>query len=167
MRRWMIISVVGGLGLIAGVVWLARTIWPDDAGHIRRHLSRLAQAVTFDQNPGLLGSVARGRQAAREFTAAARVKLDFGGLGQVEGQDAIAALAAQACQLAASVRVTFPDARVAVAGDSASVEATGMADGLACSGEAFREIREFRMRCVREQGDWRIASVEEVRPAEQ
>ena len=166
MKRWMIIPIVA-VGLAAAGVWLVRTIWPDDAGHIRRQLSRLAEAVTFDQNPGPLGSVARGRQVAQAFTTTARVGLVFGGLGQVEGQDAIAALAAQACQLVTSVRVTFPDAQIAVSGDTATVEATGVASGTTRSGESFREIREFRMRCVREQGDWRIASVEEVRPVEQ
>ena len=166
MKRWMIIPVVG-VGLAVAGVWLVRTIWPDDAGHIRRQLSRIAKAVTFDQTPGLLGSVARGRQAAQVFTTTARVGLTFGGLGRMEGQDAIAALAAQACQLVTSVRVTFPDAQVAVSGDTATVEATGVAAGTTRSGESFREIREFRMRCVRDHGDWRLASVEEVRPVEQ
>ncbi len=166
MKQWMIVPIVG-VGLVLAGLWLARTLWPDDAGLIRRQLSRLAEAVTFDQTPGLLGSVARGRQAAQVFTATARVGISFGGLGQVEGQDAIAALAAQACQLVTSVRVSFPDTQVSVSGESATVEATGVASGTTRSGESFREIREFRMLYVRDRGDWLIASVEEVRPVEQ
>ncbi len=166
LRGWLIVACVM-VAAIAALVWLARTIWPDDEGRIRGQLTRLAEAVSFDQTPSPLGSVARGRRAAQAFTSTASVSINFGGLGNVEGQNAIAALAAQACQLVSSVRVSFPDSKIVVSGDSAMVEATGVATGKSRSGESFREVREFRMRCLRDGGGWLIASVEEVQPVVQ
>ncbi len=166
MKRWLIVACLM-VAAIAALFWLARTIWPDDEGRIRGQLTLLAEAVTFDQTPTPFGSVARGRQAAQTFTATARVNINFGGLGNVEGQNAIAALAAQACQLVSSVRVAFPDSKIVVSGDSAMVEATGVATGKSRGGESFREVREFRMRCLRDGGAWLFASVEEVQPVVQ
>ncbi len=150
--------LVAGAALYFGYFYL----WlEDDERIIHSKVNRLVEVAGKDGNETVFVGVSRAREIADHFSSDFSLDLGRPFPGGVSGRDeltaAIVQVRANAQEL--SLRATDRQLEIAEDGESAVMELTGRGS-LSHSGGEAREARRFRVEWIREDGDWKIETVE-------
>lgn len=157
--RWSLI-----LACLAGVLWLALTLWPSPEKQIRKRLVKLAELASVSAGESDLAAVANARGLASLFATNAVVQVDVQGgpHGRLSDREEIFQVALGARRALGVLRVEFLDVEVKLSGDkrAATVEATGKATQPGVRDVFWQELKfQFRL----QDSGWVIERVETVR----
>lgn len=150
---------------VAAIICLTLTAcWSrDERAVIRQRLDAFADAVNKGGGSGLAGAAAHAISLAEFFTNDVVITLG-GGSAPIEGRDMLISMATRLQPRTSEYRLEFEDVNVALGpdGESADVDLTAKFIRRAAGARQSMDAREFKLQMRRDDGEWKIASVEAI-----
>lgn len=143
--------------MAAGVIY---RYWPNEERSVRRHLSNLAEALSFPATDNEVQRIARFRALQEYFVPEVRVRVDD---QEIVSREALLAGLGTVRPPPGGIVVEFRDVVVDMADDEWTATVTLTASASArdpAEKEATVDVRHAVVEMTRRPGDWMIASAE-------
>ena len=141
--------------IAAAAAWFTR-----DQRQINRNLHRLQQLVSKSAEEKTIGGLIRAKEITGYFAVPVNVELGppFPGFSD---RNELAAAIHHARSMTREIKVTIRNKTLDIAPDRVSAKMALAAEAVVTmGGQTDRDIREFRLTWVKEQGKWLISKVE-------
>ena len=154
-RQLLKLFLIGALTLGAAAAWFTR-----DQRQINRTVNRLRDLVSKSQEEKAIGGLIRAKEISNCFATPVDVCLgdpwpDF------KDRDSLAAAVHHGRSIAQTIQVTIRNRTLNISPDHQSATMDLAAEAaVTLSGGSLQDIREFRLRWVKNEGQWLISKVE-------
>jgi hypothetical protein len=155
-----------GRAAVAAILCLTLTAcwWSrDERAVIRQRLDTFADAVNKGGGSGLAGAATHAIGLAEFFSNDVVITLG-GGSAPIQGRDMLISMATRLQPRTSEYTVDFEDVNVVLGsdGESADVDLTAKFIRRAPGARQSMDAREFKLQMRRDDGEWKIASVEAI-----
>ena len=161
-RRTVVVAALAVVAALGAVWWW----WPGEERAVGRRLDALAREFNESTSDGL-GTIARAARLGSYFTD--DVTVDLGkGSAPISGRETLVGMAARLQPRTSPFEIRFVDVTPTISEDGASADVSLTVEFIRRAASAADDdaldAREFDVRMVKSEGEWRIARVTSVSP---